>query len=325
MNYSKKMKAYKMKSRGLPKLKFKIMNQVLKSEMPLDLSIEKSRESSLFRPYIDCNSSYMIKSHQVRSTLASNQLMINDLMMKSLAAYSPFIYKMSSSLSLSYHASPIAYPSSNLGLLHQSAKLHESDAPNPTYSAFLSIANDSPFASQRSPSPSHSPTSTMCSNLSSGLSVNSSTNSFNSVDFGHKPLNRPTAHQPMNLCTRELLSDGSLNKPIKSRSELAKPVKLHREIKENERLKKTGDDQILIKCPSCWQLFDQENSLRKHIKSKHQINENSAFDRIHKCEHCVLAFTRFDMLQRHNRKHSGEKPYECNLCYRNFSRSDHLK
>lgn len=322
-----------MKSRGLPKLKFKIMNRALKSDLPLDLSIDKANgpqiEADLFRPYIDCNSSYMIKSHQVRSTLASNQMMINDLMMKSLIAYSPFIYKMSSSLSLSYHGSPI-YPSTNLELLCQSAGLqNDLGASSPAYSGSLSVANDSTASFACPRSPTYSPTSTISSPLSSsGHSVNSSTNSFsNSVDFTYEPLQRPSdaVHQPMNLCTRERLSSDTLNKP--SRDEQTKSVKLSRQIKENQKLrrKEDGGHQMLIKCPSCWQLFDQENSLRKHIKSKHQINENSAFDRIHKCEHCVLAFTRFDMLQRHNRKHSGEKPYECNLCYRNFSRSDHLK
>ena len=27
---------------------------------------------------------------------------------------------------------------------------------------------------------------------------------------------------------------------------------------------------------------------------------------------------------RHNRKHTGTKPFKCHLCHRSFSRSDHL-
>ena len=35
-------------------------------------------------------------------------------------------------------------------------------------------------------------------------------------------------------------------------------------------------------------------------------------------------FTRSDELVRHQRKHTGEKPFQCETCKRRFSRSDHL-
>ena len=40
---------------------------------------------------------------------------------------------------------------------------------------------------------------------------------------------------------------------------------------------------------------------------------------------CTWKFPRSDELNRHKRKHSGERPYLCTKCNRNFARSDHLK
>lgn len=42
------------------------------------------------------------------------------------------------------------------------------------------------------------------------------------------------------------------------------------------------------------------------------------------CDQCAKAFTRSDMLTRHKRLHSGDKPFHCNECSQVFSRSDHL-
>lgn len=282
-----------MKSKNLPKLKFKMLNrEAMRTDLPLDLSMDKMNKPTIFKPYVDCNSSYTFKSQQVKSTLLSNQLMINELMVKSLIDYpyaSPFLYKLSSSLHLS---NSTQFYSSSIEQL-------------PVIGANLPTSSNE-HALQRSPS--HSPISTISSNISSIYT--SSTNSTSSFDLNYRPLNGGDLQQPIDLskCGNEM----QMKKEMKHVKELQK------------RSKKATVNQMLIKCPSCWQLFDQENSLRKHIKSKHQINDGSSFDRIHKCEHCVLAFTRVDMLMRHNRRHTGEKPYECNMCFQNFSRSDHL-
>ncbi|EPQ08017.1 Krueppel-like factor 8 [Myotis brandtii] len=50
-------------------------------------------------------------------------------------------------------------------------------------------------------------------------------------------------------------------------------------------------------------------------------------ERPYKCnvKGCTWEFARSDELKRHNKKHSGERPYLCTLCDRRFARSDHLK
>ncbi|RUS77281.1 hypothetical protein EGW08_014945, partial [Elysia chlorotica] len=41
-------------------------------------------------------------------------------------------------------------------------------------------------------------------------------------------------------------------------------------------------------------------------------------------EGCIWRFARSDELTRHYRKHTGDKPFKCQVCDRAFSRSDHL-
>ncbi|KPP78796.1 hypothetical protein Z043_101680, partial [Scleropages formosus] len=40
---------------------------------------------------------------------------------------------------------------------------------------------------------------------------------------------------------------------------------------------------------------------------------------------CGRRFSRSDQLKRHQRRHTGVKPFQCDTCQRKFSRSDHLK
>lgn len=44
----------------------------------------------------------------------------------------------------------------------------------------------------------------------------------------------------------------------------------------------------------------------------------------YRCDQCSKSFTRSDMLTRHKRLHSGDRPFQCSECKQEFSRSDHL-
>lgn len=46
----------------------------------------------------------------------------------------------------------------------------------------------------------------------------------------------------------------------------------------------------------------------------------------YKCKfpNCEWRFARSDELTRHYRKHTGDKPFVCQVCNRKFARSDHL-
>ena len=249
-----------------------MLNRSNSSDLPLDLSLNKlnQNKSNIFKPYIDCNSRYKIKSNQVKSTLLSNQMMINELLMKSLINFpDKFNYKSSFYVSDNqtsvpdYLSSYSEYSSSNQSIINQ---LNNN-----------SFLNNTQSINERS---SYSP-------LSSNSNASSSFFSSNSIDFNYKPIKEMDQNQPIDLSnSNQQCKTNQLIQLEQTKPKIKKSKQQSKSIENN-------DNQILIKCPSCWQLFDQENSLRKHIKSKHQINEcSTSFDRIHKCLYCELAFTR---------------------------------
>lgn len=75
-----------------------------------------------------------------------------------------------------------------------------------------------------------------------------------------------------------------------------------------------------FKCVHCSEVFVDDYNLNLHLKKAHE--------RIYKpfsCEFCHINFTRSSHLQRHRRQHTGERPFVCDECGRAFARGDKLK
>uniref|UniRef100_A0A2H8TLU4 Zinc finger protein 544 n=1 Tax=Melanaphis sacchari TaxID=742174 RepID=A0A2H8TLU4_9HEMI len=78
------------------------------------------------------------------------------------------------------------------------------------------------------------------------------------------------------------------------------------------------ENNITYDCKDCLKPFLYKNSLLRHAKIHHMEN-------IYSCYHCQKTFTRKDSLIVHLRsKHTGEKPYKCQICKKDFFESSVL-
>lgn len=91
----------------------------------------------------------------------------------------------------------------------------------------------------------------------------------------------------------------------------------------NVQIEVMNDDSALknaytsFECDFCMKVFSCENMMAKHRKTH-------TLDRPFTCEICNKAFTRRDSLYKHKRTHTGMKPHTCDVCSKSFARKENL-
>ncbi|KAK6641656.1 hypothetical protein RUM44_013371 [Polyplax serrata] len=77
-----------------------------------------------------------------------------------------------------------------------------------------------------------------------------------------------------------------------------------------EELKANIDAFAVFKCHICKEEFQNREELRNHCKTIH----NTKVIQPYPCSHCDRQFPAWGLLVVHERKHTGEKPYSCDVC-----------
>lgn len=78
-------------------------------------------------------------------------------------------------------------------------------------------------------------------------------------------------------------------------------------------------DERPFECTHCGQKFRQGGCLKNHIASQHGTTQTFT------CYYCEKTFPIKERLRLHMRLHSGEKPYQCEICEKRFARGGQVR
>ncbi|RZC32448.1 zinc finger protein 271-like [Asbolus verrucosus] len=77
-------------------------------------------------------------------------------------------------------------------------------------------------------------------------------------------------------------------------------------------------------CSICLRVFSKNNTLDKHMASRHSTTPLGPREKRHLCDICGKGFATNDKMSIHYRVHTGVKPYTCQYCSKSFIKRDYL-
>lgn len=89
---------------------------------------------------------------------------------------------------------------------------------------------------------------------------------------------------------------------------------------EHKRVEDIAKPRAVFSCEYCGDMFSVREFLDHHLRHKHNQRPVGK----HRCVHCPYSSDRKDNLTRHEKIHTGERPYVCHVCCRDFNRPAHL-
>ena len=78
------------------------------------------------------------------------------------------------------------------------------------------------------------------------------------------------------------------------------------------------EKEYIFKCSYCIKYFTANAMLRRHEK----IHTG---EKPYQCDSCLKCFTQLSHLKSHEKIHTGERPFQCKICSKSFPQKGHLK
>ncbi|XP_071121483.1 zinc finger protein 208-like [Mytilus edulis] len=87
---------------------------------------------------------------------------------------------------------------------------------------------------------------------------------------------------------------------------------------ENQKFRFSFEKEFKYSCDVCYKKFTKSQALRNHTKKFHEIPKTQRPKTTHWCFPCGKEFELKSSLKKHQRKHTDERPYSCNICCKSF-------
>ncbi|XP_052066949.1 zinc finger protein 721-like [Mytilus californianus] len=110
----------------------------------------------------------------------------------------------------------------------------------------------------------------------------------------------------------------------KQKGNICKGQKLNK--LRNQKFRFPCGKEFKYSCNVCYKKFTKSRHLRKHTRTHTRvITKTQNLKTTHWCFPCGKEFESMSKLKKHQKKHTDDRPYSCNVCCKSFKYSSHLK